>query len=87
VLVDEAVGELLGRRLDPEEARRLAVGLMERALAEVDPLGRAVVAALDLAQVDDDLATVVLVVGDEDRAVGAGVPADEDGEALGVVRL
>ena len=84
VVVDEAVGELLGRRLDPEKAVRPAVGFVEGALAEVDLLGRAVVAGLDLAQVDDDVAPVVFVVGDDDRAVGAGLPADEDGETLAV---
>ena len=69
VLVDEAVGELLGRGLDPEEARRSAAGFARRYFA----------------QVDDDVAPVVLVVGDHDRAVGAGLPADEDGEAFAVL--
>ena len=57
---------------------------VEGAMTQVDLPGRAVIAGLDLAQVDDDVAPVVLVVGDDDRAVGAGLPADEDGETLAV---
>ena len=83
-LVDEAVREFLGRRLDPQEFVRRSVGFIDRPPAEADPLRRAVVARLDFTQVDDDVARIVLVVPDDDRPVGAGVLADDDRKTVGV---
>ena len=85
VLIDEAVGELLGRGLDPEELGGLAVGLEESPFAQGDLPRRAIVAGFDLAEVDDDVPGIVLVVSDDYRPVDAGLLADDDGEAIRVL--
>ena len=82
VVVDVGVGEIVIRDLQPQQARGGGDLRQDGAAFQDEDLAVPVLLGRDLVDVDQQPAVVVLVVGEQHRAVGAGLLPDDDGEAV-----